>query len=255
MRFLFRELRHGFPQALVDNPVIGIGQNWLESALDFVLPLRARVEARQPAVFVGVKDGWSVAASAAVLAAVAAAFLLSPAVSGAAAPQPVIAAPATSAFHPLALTPAEERFYNSHQNTGAKKWRFDHNGLSGTLLIVRSSALTSMHAPEICFEASGLAIRRMQTQTGEGGGTVRELFFAEPDLHGLYWMQSRDTITDSFLVRLKRYALQGQNDWVMVTILFNNDLEFTEKTTSEFYSVLMQHVDGLLKAERDNRHD
>ncbi len=48
MRFLFRELRHGFPQALVDNPVIGIGQNRLESALDFVLPLRARVEARQP---------------------------------------------------------------------------------------------------------------------------------------------------------------------------------------------------------------
>ena len=48
MRFLFRELGHGFPQALVDNPVIGIGQNWLESALDFVLPLRARVEARQP---------------------------------------------------------------------------------------------------------------------------------------------------------------------------------------------------------------
>ena len=47
MRFLLRELRHGFPQALIDDPVIGIGQNWLESALDFVLPLRARVEARQ----------------------------------------------------------------------------------------------------------------------------------------------------------------------------------------------------------------
>ncbi len=218
--------------------------------------LLGRVEARQPAVLVGAKDGWSVAAAAAaVLAAVAAAFLFSPAVSGAAARQPVISAPATSAYHPLALTPAEERFYNSHQNTGAKKWRFDHNGLSGSLLIVRSSALTSMHAPEICFEANGLAVRRMQTQIGKGGETIRELFFVEPDLHGLYWMQSRDTITDSFLVRLKRYALQGQNDWVMVTILFNHDLELTEKTTSEFYNDLMQHVDGLLKAERDNRHD
>jgi exosortase O len=161
-----------------------------------------------------------------------------------------ITAPSNGLYKSLPLTPAETRFYNSNPQTNAKKWRFERNNLSGSLLIVRSSALTAMHAPEICFEANGFNVRNMSTHTLTDRETIRELSLDNPPMRAIYWMQSHATVTDSFTTRLGRYAFKGENDWVMITILFDNDPSFTSKMTTDFYTELKQHVDELITAER-----
>ena len=190
------------------------------------------------------------AASLLPLAAISLALIIAPADGAARSGAPSLAAPMLGEFNPLDLTPAEKRFYASHADTSARKWRFQSNGLSGSVLMVRSSALTAMHAPEICFEANGFQINAMKTHEAPGR-SWRELSVGKPALSAVYWMQSRNTITDSFTTRLNRYALHGENDWVMVTILFDYGPDFGMKKTSGLLKSLEQHVAGQVGEERE----
>ncbi len=187
--------------------------------------------------------------------AVALAFIFAPVNSDANTVAPVLSAPAREVYTRLDLTPAEIRFYNTHPQTNAMKWRFETAEYSGSVLMVRSSALTAMHAPEICFEANGFSINKMTTKTAPEDKTYRELSVGDPAMNAFYWMQSRATITDSFTTRLNRYALHGENDWVMVTILFDNGPNFSMKKTTGFLKELEQHVAGLFAGERGIFHD
>lgn len=184
------------------------------------------------------------------LCAAGSVLFLSPMQSIQASATPFIEMPAYGDYQSLPLTPAETRFYNSNPQTAAKKWRFATDNLSGSILIVRSSALTAMHAPEICLEASSFQIDEMVTHTVFPQETVRELSLSNPSMRAIYWMQSAATVTDSFTTRLRRYAVNGENDWVMVTVLFDNNIAFNSETTITYVNELKQHVDALLSVER-----
>lgn len=213
--------------------------------------LLTKVEARAPQEGADASRQYSPMVGGLVsLCAAGAVLFLSPAQSVEACATPFIAAPAYGEYQSLPLTPAETRFYNSSPQTAAKKWRFATDELSGSILIVRSSALTAMHAPEICLEASRFQINEMTTHTVFPRETVREVSLSNPSMHAIYWMQSAATVTDSFTTRLKRYAVNGENDWVMVTVLFDNNIAFNSETTITYFNELKRHADTLLSAER-----
>lgn len=168
---------------------------------------------------------------------------------------PLITPPAYGDYQHLPLMRAETQFYNSNPQTAAKKWRFAIDELSGSILFVRSSALTAMHAPEICLEAGGYKVTDMATHRVAPHETLREVSLGEPSIRAMYWMQSTATVTDSFTTRLKHYALKGENDWVMITVVFDNSAALNSETMIAFFKELKQHVALLLSAEKGMSHE
>lgn len=132
-----------------------------------------------------------------------------------------IVTPQIEWLEPLRLSATETRFFGSKDNTHAAKWRFKEQGLSGSILVVRSGALNGLHAPELCFLGNGLIIDTMKTQS-VSEGQVRQLSLNEGAHSALYWMQSGPVITDNFGQRLKRFLSNGQRDWTLITILFDH---------------------------------
>lgn len=129
------------------------------------------------------------------------------------------------------LTPAEIRFFSARGQSHARKWRFTHDALSGSILVVKSRAANGLHAPEICLMGNGLTIDSMQSrdwddwQSQKGKGDFRALSLNEDRYSAVYWMQSDGLITDDFRKRLTQYALGRHNEWIMVTILFDQSLK------------------------------
>jgi exosortase O len=150
-----------------------------------------------------------------------------------------IAAPPHLNLSAVPLTDTENRFFAARQKSSAKKWRFSSAGLSGYVLAVRSGAANGLHAPEVCLLGNGISVEDMSTQpflNNGDGGHYRWLTVDDERRTAVYWMQSRDIITDDFRKRLFSYAVQGQRDWVMVTLLFDqrhNPAVSSDKQTVE----------------------
>lgn len=164
---------------------------------------------------------------------------------------PHLTLPGNAVYHTIALTGPERKFYASHPRTAAAKWRFekyDETGakLTGSILVVRSSALTALHAPEVCFVANGYVINSMQTRADRSGNTTRWLSVGKDELPAVYWMQSSRSATDNFVARLTKFALHAENDWVLVSILFDDHHNFTRKMSQTFIKEWQHHVDGLV---------
>ena len=138
-----------------------------------------------------------------------------------------IAAPNLSVMSDVDLTETERRFFAARGQTQARKWRFAQDGLSGSILVVKSRAANGLHAPEMCLMGNGLRIDSMVSrswdhwQVQKGKGAFRALSLNEENYSAVYWMQSRQMITDDFRKRLTQYALGRHNEWIMVTILFD----------------------------------
>jgi len=134
--------------------------------------------------------------------------------------------PSTLAVQKIDLTPTETRFFGARDRTSAGKWMFQYEDLSGSMLVVRSGAANGLHAPEVCMLGNGISVDRMQTHEF-GSGDYRYLTVDNGRRNAVYWMQSEKTVTDDFRKRLSQFVFGGQDDWVMVTILFDERLNLT----------------------------
>jgi len=95
------------------------------------------------------------------------------------------------------------------------------------MLVVRSGAANGLHAPEVCMLGNGMSVDQMQTRKFNVGN-YRYLTVNSGRRNAVYWMQSEKTVTDDFRKRLSQFVFGGQDDWVMVTILFDGRLNLTE---------------------------
>ena len=145
------------------------------------------------------------------------------------------------------LTVAEKQFYATQPGTAARKWRFQTSDFGGALLVVRSSAVTGMHAPEVCFSANGYVVHDMSTILMGPERPIRTLHVGAHRQQAFYWMQSRATVTDSFLDRFNRYVFAAENDWIMVTILLDPDQERPLAPTLNFLGEIKTHFDHLIQ--------
>lgn len=142
-----------------------------------------------------------------------------------------IGAPDIAQLTPVELTTTETRFFAARGKTNARKWRFEQNALSGSILVVKSRAANGLHAPEMCLMGNGLTIDAMDSRSWDdwslqkGKGDFRALSLNAQSYSAVYWMQSADLTTDDFRKRLTQYALGRHNEWIMVTILFDQGLK------------------------------
>ena len=135
--------------------------------------------------------------------------------------------PETIDVQTIELTPTETRFFGARDRTSAKKWLFKYEGLSGSMLVVRSGAANGLHAPEVCMLGNGMSVDQMQTREFNAGN-YRYLTVDNGRRNAVYWMQSEKTMTDDFRKRLSQFIFGGQDDWIMVTILFDERLNLPE---------------------------
>lgn len=145
----------------------------------------------------------------------------------------------------IPLTSTETRFFAARERTEARKWMFSYKGLSGSMLVVRSSAANGLHAPEVCLLGNGISVQSMETRSlTSGEGTYRWLTVDEGRRNALYWMQNDDVITDDFRTRLTKYAFENRREWTMVTLLMDprhNADKGSDKTQSN-----QAEIDGLM---------
>lgn len=156
----------------------------------------------------------------------------------------------------VSLTPTETRFFGARDLTSAKKWLFEYDGFSGSMLVVRSGAANGLHAPEVCMLGNGVSVDQMETREFNSG-EYRHLTVDNGKRNAVYWMQSERTITDDFRKRLTNFIFGGQDDWVMVTILFDKRLNVTKslenKASLETLMLALQsHYDAEISRKRDS---
>ena len=70
---------------------------------------------------------------------------------------------------------------------------------------------------------NGISVDEMETVKA-GDHRYRWLTVDQRRRNAVYWMQSGQRVTDDFRTRLKEYMLGGEQDWVMVTLLFDERL-------------------------------
>lgn len=148
------------------------------------------------------------------------------------------------------LTPTETRFFGARERTSAGKWMFEYQNFSGSMLVVRSGAANGLHAPEVCMLGNGISVDHMQSREF-GAGQYRFLTVDNERRNAVYWMQGERTITDDFRKRLSNFIIGGQDDWVMVTILFDDRLNLEQSPENKaalasLMQMLQSHYDAEL---------
>jgi len=133
---------------------------------------------------------------------------------------------------------------------------FEYHDFSGSMLVVRSGAANGLHAPEVCMLGNGISVDQMETRIFNSG-KYRHLTVDNGRRNAVYWMQSERTITDDFRKRLGDFILGGQDDWVMVTILFDERLNLAEspnnKTSLDTLMLALQsHYGAEIRRKQDS---
>lgn len=171
-----------------------------------------------------------------------------------AAPLPAWQFPAEMTSAPWPLTPQEQRWLSDSGVQTADRWRFVWRGQPGTLMLVQSSTWRAHHNPERCFEVFGLSVESDRTDLLApdfpvrlltlGGSARRELVSAA------YWLQSRDQTTDDFATRIWADLTPQPQNWVMVTILFDDLIDSQSADTHALYAQIRSVVQASFTEER-----
>ena len=102
---------------------------------------------------------------------------------------------------------------------------------------------------------NGLSVDDMQTRD-LNAGQYRYLTVDNGRRNAVYWMQSENTMTDDFRKRLSQFIFGGQDDWVMVTILFDERLNLSElpknkPSLDNLMTALRSHYGAELNRKQD----
>ncbi len=135
----------------------------------------------------------------------------------------------------------------------AARWRFEWQGLSGSLLLVGSDTWRAHHRPERCFTVYGLEVQESRAHLSGANFPVRWLSLGKsqitPTLYSAsYWLQSSEQVTDDYSVRIWDDLSPQPQPWVLVTILFDGPVDPAGAEAQELFSTLrlaVQHsLDG-----------
>ena len=125
---------------------------------------------------------------------------------------------------PLPLTSVETRFFQHATFPVAEKWRFDWDGLTGSMLVVASHNWQAHHPPELCFAGNGFEVDGMKQQQLAENLDARWLSLENGTLSATYWFQSPQGTTDEFMTRFVESLTHRYTPWTMVSILFDRPL-------------------------------
>lgn len=138
---------------------------------------------------------------------------------------PILRFPAEMNAVPLPLDEKETAWILQDGAESAERLRFNRDGLSGTILLLRSATWRGQHRPERCFEVYGFTVEETATILVRPGFSARTvgLGLAESirEHTAVYWLQSADQTTDDFGTRMWADLSPHRQTWVLVTVLFD----------------------------------
>lgn len=146
----------------------------------------------------------------------------------------------------LSLSISEQKYF---QQEGASiiKNKFRYKNLSGSFILVFSTNWRAHHNPERCTQGNGLHINSSETHFIEHHFPLKLLNLNDSDLSACYWFQSPSTITEDFSSRIWKQLRGEENNWALVSILFDQPTDVSTPEFTEFVSTLKTQVDHSLK--------
>ncbi len=195
------------------------------------------------------------------LAPVLAISLIVMALSYAPGPEPAAAAPFAWRFpsslnlNDWPLNPVEMDWLSDEGTVpvSAARWRFQMHDLSGSLIFITSNTWRAHHRPERCFTVYGLEVQELRALLVEHDFPLRWLDLGNPSdpqplLSAGYWLQSNQQVTDDYSVRIWDDLSPQPQQWVLVTILFDDPIDPDGESAQALFKILRQSVQNSLSA-------
>jgi len=152
------------------------------------------------------------------------------------------------------LTPAEVDWLSDGGSipVSGTRWRFERQGLSGSLLLVASDTWRSHHRPERCFTVYGLNVQESRLFMASPDFPLRWLTLGKPgDTKPLYtagyWLQSNQRVTDDYAVRIWDDMQPQPQPWVLVTVLFDDPVDPSGDEARALFAALGESVQNGLQ--------
>ncbi|HSH02991.1 MAG TPA: exosortase O [Anaerolineae bacterium] len=110
----------------------------------------------------------------------------------------------------------------------AERLTFTYGSLSGTMLFVIADNWHAHHNPERCFEGSGWRTLQSQTHLVATDFPVRQVTLGNgnDERSAVYWFQSSTQITDDYATRIWADVDWQRDEWVLVTVAFDGDVDW-----------------------------
>lgn len=160
--------------------------------------------------------------------------------------------PAALQAETWAFAPSEVRWLQQSEVDAAERWRFEWQGLSGSMLFVTSTTWRAHHRPERCFEVYGLKQDTAYTQLVAPDFPVQilalEMEGSPQSYSAAYWLQSASQVTDDYATRIWADLAPDKQPWVLVTILFDQGAVPRGEEAQALYralrDVVQEHLAG-----------
>jgi exosortase O len=147
---------------------------------------------------------------------------------------------------PLALKPDEIAWLTRDGAESASRYRFDWHGLAGSMILVPSSTWRAHHRPERCFEVFGLTLDNSRAELISPDFSIRAVTLRDPAsgvrLEAAYWFQSASQTTDDYGTRIWGDTVAPAQRWVLVSLLFDGNLDRADDRVSALYHALQQSI-------------
>lgn len=161
--------------------------------------------------------------------------------------------PAALRTEPLPLKPDEEAWLTRDGAESAARYRFDWQGVSGTMILVPSRTWRAHHRPERCFEVFGLQLNDSKAQLVADDFPIRAVTLLDPKsemrLDAAYWFQSATRTTDDYGTRIWADTTAPGERWVLVSILFSQPIDSNDARATALYRALDTAVAAQIAAQ------
>jgi exosortase O len=152
---------------------------------------------------------------------------------------------------PQPLSPKEIKWLATEGTEFVERRRFQWGELNGSMILITSTSWRAQHQPERCFEVYGLKPDESLTLLVAPNFPLRALSLGDGNLHNLfsaaYWFQSLDRTTDDYGARMWADLSPQRQPWVMVTILFDRNLDLRTAQVQSLFSALHAGVQRSLE--------
>ena len=121
------------------------------------------------------------------------------------------------------------------------------------MILITSSTWRAHHRPERCFTVYGLDVQESQPSIIAPNFPLRQLTLGSPGsprplYSAAYWLQSADRVTEDYAVRIWDDLAPQPQPWVLVTVHFDQPVDFDTSDTRTLFNSLREIVQGTLES-------
>ncbi len=156
--------------------------------------------------------------------------------------------PAEMHVEPLPLKPDELAWLTRDGADSASRYRFAWGEVGGSMILITSHTWRAHHRPERCFEVYGLSLEESRTHLIGPDFPLRQVSLgssSDPAQYAAaYWFQSATQTTDDYATRIWADLSLERQRWVLVTILFDENVDPHQADVQSLYLALHEAVDS-----------